>query len=109
MSGIMDDAKKQAALAAEARRAGIPEWQMEMARAVGNDLVRNIVADNRAQPEGPSSLIPRSSRDHAEPIPKGSGETPIKPVDGVRWIDQIADHFAALDRLERERRLKGGP
>ena len=53
----IDDAKCDAAGAAQARRLGIPEWQLEMDRgvdpaplapqAVGTDVIRDIVADSR--------------------------------------------------------------
>jgi hypothetical protein len=46
----VEDAKRQQALAEEARRRGIPEWQLEASRAVPDDLVRSIVDDFRRGP-----------------------------------------------------------
>ena len=42
---------------------------------------------------------------------RGSGwinPTPLTPPSGVEHCDRIADHFAALDKRELEKRLKGG-
>src|SRR5262249_16906232 len=103
MSGV-EDAKRQAALAAEAKRAGIPEWQAEMARAVPNDLIAGIVNDNRSPP-GPSSIAgkPTTSAEKGTGWLKG---TPIEPPPGVEILDRVMDVQDALDRRERERQLK---
>jgi|SRR6516162_1357472 hypothetical protein len=49
-----EQAKKQAALAEEAKRRGIPEWMAEMAQAVPDSVVREIVRDH--QRKQPSSM-----------------------------------------------------
>ena len=45
----VDEARRAAALAEEARRLGIEPWQLDMANAVPTDVLRDIVADSRAQ------------------------------------------------------------
>ncbi len=52
---MIDEARRQAALADEAKRLSIPEWQNEMARAVPDRLVRDIVGDHSRGTIQPSS------------------------------------------------------
>ena len=43
----IDDARKDAARAARARRLGIPEWQLDAALAVATSVIDDLVADSR--------------------------------------------------------------
>jgi hypothetical protein len=87
---MSEEAKRQEALAAEARRQGIPEWAAEMTRAVPDSLVRDIVGDNR----GSSSVATP-----AVPAVKGTGWYEPKPI-GPRpayeteLVDRIVERFA---------------
>jgi len=86
MSGI-EQARSQAALAAEAKRQGIPEWVAEAASATPTSLIRDIVADNR-----PSSAVAPS------PQPRGGGwqaprPLPLPPKHEVELIDRLAEKF----------------
>ena len=72
-----------------------------LAEAVPDQLVKDIVADNRRGVPGPSGLLGPSTG--GNPTVRGSGwqkPTPLEPPSGVRYCDQIADHFAALDKAE---------
>lgn len=78
-----------------------PSAVQALAEAVSDHLVRDIVADNRRGVPGPSGLLGPSTG--GNPTVRGSGwqkPTPLEPPSGVRYCDQIADHFAALDRAE---------
>jgi hypothetical protein len=77
-----------------------------MTDVVGDELMRDIVQDLRtigepgflkAQP-APS---PEARRRPIKPLP-------LEPPSGVAICDQIADHFAALDKRDLEKRLRGG-
>jgi|SRR6516165_6314567 len=105
-SGV--DHAQQEALAKEAKRRGIPEWQIEMSRTVGNDVVRDLVRDFRNPPPGPSSIVKpkveveRRTTSTNEPVPLD--------VPGIRWIDQqcdVADAIARRRRAKELRDLKG--
>lgn len=82
----VEDAKRAQALAEEARRRNIPEYQLEAARAVPDSLVSDLVADSRrSSPLEPSSVVPRRA---SEPVAeKGSGwikNVPLTPPPS-RW------------------------
>ena len=112
---IKDDARRQQALADEAKARGIPEWQLEAARAVGTDAVRDIVADSRrGSVHEPRSIMPEGA--NAKPAPKGNGwVTPPQVGDwsppGERFMNQMMDAQDARDRAELARELatRGGP
>jgi hypothetical protein len=93
----------------EAKRRRIEPWERDLAKAVPDRLVRDIVADNRS-PRGPSSIAASNKTEDREPQERGTGwmkETPIRPPEGVEWIDRLCEQQDALDRREREKRLKG--
>jgi len=90
-----------------------------MTDVVDDKLMSDIVHDLRSGRAAPSGLIPDQ-----KPIPdeksakvRGSGwvePNPMGSVPGAKYVDQIADHFAALDReqtiadaMDRIRKLKG--
>jgi hypothetical protein len=87
-------------IADDAARLGIEEWRLTMARAVGDDLVRSVVEDNRGS-RAPSSP--------AEPVKRGTGwsdPVPLKPQPGIDIIDAMVDQQDALDKAELEARLR---
>jgi hypothetical protein len=87
----------------------------EMAKITPDALVRDIVNDSRRGVSAPSGLLPDETKAPA-PV-RGSGWQSPKPLEGppgVKICDQIADHFAALDReqmiadaIDRVRKIKG--
>jgi hypothetical protein len=102
----VEEAKRIEQLQAEARRLGIPVWQLEAARSVPSDLIRDIVADSR-NASGPSSIAASPSQAVGE---RGTGwakDTPLAPPPGVAILDKIMDVQDAFDRREREKQLKG--
>lgn len=88
----------------------------EMAKIVPDKLMSEIVEDNRKAKgvPAPSGLL---TPERTEPVVKGSGwakPTPLEPPSGVRYVDEIAQHFAALDKeqmiadaADRIRKIKG--
>src|SRR6516165_791037 len=92
------DYSKQAEVAKEAKRRGIPEWQIEASKAVPDDLVRDLVRDFRNPPPGPSSIA-SPSKPKVEPK-KGTGwsEPRLLVTPYVSEVDRIAESFAAEDR-----------
>jgi hypothetical protein len=96
----------------------IPQWQLDMARAVGDDLMRSIVEDHRRGPPSPgSSSTPSNVTVVGSPrvvsgndgVAHGGWREPPsidkwKPP-GLEIMDRVADHFAAIDRAERARQL----
>jgi hypothetical protein len=90
----------------EARRAGMPDWALDMARATPTSMLQEIaLRDNRA-PTGPSSagIIPSSQQmSNVRGAGRGSGwsePTPLSNPPGVNWADRLMDHQDAKDRAE---------
>jgi hypothetical protein len=89
----------------------------EMEKITPDRLMSDIVNDNRKAGgvPAPSGLIPDEKREVA--VERGSGwqkPTPLEPPSGIKYVDQIADHFAAMDReqaisdaIDRVRKIKG--
>jgi hypothetical protein len=92
-------------LAAEARRLGIQPWQLEMSRAVGTDLMRDIVRDHRGGAQRPVSVL----QSGPEPVvERGSGWVEPRPLEspaGVAICDRLVDVQDALDRAELSERI----
>jgi hypothetical protein len=90
-------------------RVGLPASVMrEFAAAAPDSLVRDIVNDHRGAPEGPTSIVRRARAE--QDVERGTGWTkpaPLKPPPGVSILDRVMDAQDALDRADRERRLKG--
>jgi hypothetical protein len=105
----IDDAKKNAALAARARKAGIPEWQKEMSEAVGTNLIGDIVSDSR-RGHAPRSAISPPSQGAAPAIGKHGWVDPPKVDDwrppGLDVIDRMMDQQDAADRADLVKKLK---
>jgi hypothetical protein len=90
----IDDARRDEARAAKARRMGIPEWQLQMAEDVGTAVIQDLVADahRTGLPTIPS-----------EPV-RGSGWTdqvPLKPPEGINYVDRLCDAADRQDKLDR--------
>jgi hypothetical protein len=87
----------------------------DLARAVPDKLMSEIVNDQRRGVAAPSGLAGPS--EPKEPKVRGSGwqaPTPLEPPSGIKYVDQIADHFAQLDReqmvadaIDRVRKIRG--
>jgi hypothetical protein len=106
------DWAKQVEIANEAKRRGIPEWQIEASKAVPDDLVRDLVRDFRNPPPGPSSIAgkPKPEIEHRRATSTSEPRPLVTPY--VDQIDRIAEGFAAEDRAKRAkelRELKGPP
>jgi hypothetical protein len=95
----------------EAKRRRIEPWEREMAQAVPSKVVRDIVSDNRHSVGGPSSIAAsnKTTFEDREPQERGTGwakETPIRPPEGIEWVDRLVDAQDEKDRRERERERK---
>jgi hypothetical protein len=77
----------------------LAEWQADAARAVGDQLVREIVADNRHSPTQASSVIAPKA---VSPQARGSGW-----ADPVPLAPRPASESAIIDRLCEK--YVGGP
>jgi hypothetical protein len=100
----VEDAKRQQAIANEARRRGIPEWQLEMANAVGDDLLRDLVADSKRNSQ-PSSI---AAKPKVEEPPRGSwgtGSVPLSQPPGVDLIDRMVKVQDALNAAQKVQEL----
>ena len=93
------DHVRQAELAREAKQRGLPEYVIEAARAVPTDLVRSLVDDFRRGPSLPSSMA-QSGPKVEEKRPSFTEPAPLD-VPGIKYVDQLCDHFDRLDRAER--------
>src|SRR5262249_54686511 len=87
---MIEEVKRQAAIAAEAKRQGIPEWMAEATRAVPDQLVRDIVGDHLR-----SSA---RSRDPAAPAVRGNGWVEPRPLEPrpafeLGLIDRLCEKF----------------
>jgi hypothetical protein len=99
------DHVRQAALAAEAKRRGISEWQIEASRAVPDDLFRDLVRDFRNPPPGPSSIAkPKVETEHRRAMSTSEPVPLVTPY--VSHVDRIAESFAAEDRAKRAKELR---
>lgn len=106
---IMDEAQKREVLVREARLLGIEPWQLEAQRAVGTDVIRDLVKDNRGGPAQRSSIIPQSRQEREAPRPNTNGwiePRPLAPQPGAALIDRIVDAQDKIDRAELERKLR---
>ena len=100
-----EEARRQAALAEEARRRGIAEWELEASRAVPDDLVRSIVDDFRRGPSLPSSM---AVKPRTEGPPRGSwgtGDTPLRQPPGIDLIDRMVKVQDALNAAQKVQEL----
>jgi hypothetical protein len=91
------------------RMGGMPQSAIDdLVKAVPDKVVREVVADLRSGVGEPGWLPPTPAK---KPEEKRSGpprEIPLGPPSGVEHCDRIAEHFAALDKRDLEKRLRGG-
>jgi hypothetical protein len=87
---------------AEARARGIDAYKVRAANAVGDRLMRDIVADAYRGISQSASMIP-PSREPAKP--KGTGWVEAAPLKGpdTRWCDRQMDAQDKCDRMQRLR------
>jgi hypothetical protein len=97
---------------AKAERSGsgcMPQSAIKaMTDVVDDKLAREIVSDLRSGVGEPGGFL---GPEKTVPKERGSGwinPTPLTPPSGVEHCDRIAEHFAALDKRELEKRLRGG-
>jgi hypothetical protein len=114
---LKDEERRQQELADEAKRLGIAEWQLEASRAVGTDMLRDLMADSRrGSIHRPSSILPETEPAKPTPQPKGNGWVTPPQVNawsppGERYFDRMMNEQDARDRAEAARELasRGGP
>ena len=86
------------------QQAYIPEWQRDMANCVGDDLLRDIVADSKRGLQ-PSSPLKQSGP--TVEVKRGSGwqdAAPLQQPPGIKIIDAMMDQQDKLDKAERIRK-----
>jgi hypothetical protein len=106
-----DDLGKLLAIIRQAKAmfagAGMPPSAIEeMAKAVPDKLVREIVDDHRHGRAEPGFLKPSESA----PVVRGSGwvePVPLGNPPGIKYVDQLIDVQDAVDKRELEKRLRG--
>lgn len=114
----MKDATDREKLEADARRQGLTPTALEMSRAVGTDLIGDIVRDHigRPSPVRPSGMLPEpgTSVTRSRPqIGKGGWIDPPTVRDwrppGLAVMDRMMDQQDALDRAERAQQFNRLP
>jgi hypothetical protein len=100
-----DTAEDKFDVEAEARRRGIQPYQVRATHAVGDLLVKDLVADAYKGISASASMIP-PSREPAKP--KGNGWVDAAPLKGpdTRWCDRQMDAQDAQDKCDRMQRLR---
>jgi hypothetical protein len=81
-----------------------PEARNDLVGCVGDQLVRDIVNDQRRGISEPGFLPVGGA---SPPQQRGSGwkQPPqLELPSGVKYVDQIADHFAELDKIDAMKR-----
>jgi hypothetical protein len=77
----------------------LEEWQRDAVRAVGDNLVRDIVRDSYRGPSRPSSLASLPGVPDEAPRPASGGTAELK-VQGINYVDAVAQSFEQQERLE---------
>jgi hypothetical protein len=96
------EALMRAQLEREARARGIQPWELEMARATPDNVMRDIVRDFRKGPPERSGM----GGDESKPRQGAVGVAqPLGPPPGVGLCDKLMDLQDRIDRAERERML----
>jgi len=99
----MSEALARAQLEAEARRLGLQPWQLEMAQAVGDGLVRDLVQDfKRGVPQRSSIASEGPPRERRS---AGAVASPLAAPPGISLVDQLCELQDRIDRADREREL----
>jgi len=100
---IITEALARAAMEREAKRLGVEPWQLEMARAVPDSVMRDIVNDFRRGPPERSSI---AAEGESKPrLGAVAVERPLGPPPGVNLCDRLMDLQDRIDRAGRERML----
>jgi hypothetical protein len=90
---------------AKLRQGRMPQSAIdEITEAVDNKPMRDIVNDNRRGASEPGWLPPKAGG----AVKRGTGWVDpgrLEPPPGVKHVDRIADHFAALDRSETTKKI----
>jgi hypothetical protein len=84
-----EEARRSAAIAAQAQRQGLSEWQLEAAMAVPSSLIREIINDHRRQPTKPAPEPPAVKAASGGTIPLGPrSKFEIENLDRLvaRWV-----------------------
>lgn len=100
---MIDDAKRRAELEARARRAGLEPFAVQMADAVGTDLIRDLVRDSRRQsphkfdplPPKPSDTEPKADGDVAA---RAAQPKPYRLPAGTAVHDRMVDAMTGVTR-----------
>src|SRR6516225_10022736 len=93
-----DTAEDKFDVEAEARRRGVQPYQLRAANAVGDRLVKDLVADAYKGISQSASML-RPSRE--PPKPKGNGwvdPAPVKPPSGIEYVDRLCDQQSRAER-----------
>jgi hypothetical protein len=83
------------------------DWIRRARRVADDDLLRQIVEDNRA-PLTPRSAIPPTQAKAEAPKPYRYGWTDAAPLprpEGIEHVDALVDAQDAVDKAERVRKL----
>jgi hypothetical protein len=94
---VHDELEKQR-LAAEAKRQGRQEWEIDAANAVPAGFMRDVLNDSRRMSQSASMIRDRMRAKETPRPPSGGGTVPITQPDGLKYIDQMCQ---AQDRLDR--------
>jgi hypothetical protein len=83
---------------------GMPQSAFDdLVKAVPDKLVHEVVNDLKGGRAEPGFLPPAKHVAARRGPPK---EVPLETPSGVKYCDQIADHFAELDRRDLQKRLR---
>jgi hypothetical protein len=104
---ILDEAKRQQALAEAARKRNLPEWAHEMAQAVDDATIRSLVYDFRRGVPGPSSLAGKPTIQHKQQGSGWSDPVPLSNPPGVSIADRMNGSARSLGSSEKGQGAKG--
>ncbi len=95
---------EEKALIELARLRGVSPERLRMRLAVGDDVIRDIVRDNRSRSHSTSLMKPQREAERPKVEAK---EVPLGPPPGIAIADRLMDQADRLDRRELAKRLKG--
>jgi hypothetical protein len=89
-----------------------PSALRDLVAAEPKGFMAGVVRDNRNAPTSPTGMIPNSGRGAGAPVPSSPtpgwvDPTPLRPPEGIHWVDTqlIADEVR--QRAELKRKLGG--